>query len=438
MNNRTHRFIRSDRRWRAATVPGLAVLLLAPSLGAATISGRLTQCCGEPAHSGIVVMAYERLSVGIPGPRGCIRGVAERIVSAGSATTLEDGSFSLAYVPSERQPEDCSFEAGVFVEITTTDRPWGLVRSPTQPRGEDTVLEDVDLGFGPDCPELGVSFSLEGPTVVTGQPGETVLFDVFVVLGGQCLGDQIIHVEAWETIVSADGGWVVDAATSGTDAVPWDAAPPGLVSPCRSEITNLVPHPPPEAGCPTQPAAYSFMRLWRCPTPPAVHEPLPLEQGAAYRILRVTLQTVIPPPGLETSCRVYFLNGCPIALNRMWNVWYANSDVQLASLLDLPVTLRSQTTGTPFRRADTNSSGTVDISDAVGTFNYLFLGATAPSCKDAADSNADGILDISDGVNTLGYLFGGTSEIPAPGPNDCGAAFPGEPAIGCELYGNCD
>jgi hypothetical protein len=100
------------------------------------------------------------------------------------------------------------------------------------------------------------------------------------------------------------------------------------------------------------------------------------------------------------------------------------------------VKLRAQTTGTPFRRGDTNASGTVDISDAVGTFNHLFLGAAAPSCMDAADSNADGILDISDGVNTLGYLFGGTSEIPAPGPRDCGAAT--APAIGCELYGSCD
>ena len=73
-----------------------------------------------------------------------------------------------------------------------------------------------------------------------------------------------------------------------------------------------------------------------------------------------------------------------------------------------------------------------------GSPDGLFLGAAAPSCQDAADSNADGIVDISDGVNTLLYLSGGTSEIPAPGPNDCGAALPGEPAIGCELYGSCN
>jgi hypothetical protein len=107
----------------------------------------------------------------------------------------------------------------------------------------------------------------------------------------------------------------------------------------------------------------------------------------------------------------------------------------LPELLDLQVELRAATTTSFFRRADTNASGTVDISDAVGTFNYLFLGAAPPSCMDAADSNADGILDISDGVNTLGYLFGGTSEIPAPGPKECAGV---EPAIDCELYESCD
>jgi hypothetical protein len=441
MNHRTNRVVRSNCRGRATTVLGLAAALLAPGLGAATLSGRLTQCHGEPAPN-MVVMAYEVLQVGIQGPRGCIRGIAERVVRVGGSTvSLADGSFGLPYVPAQPEPQDCSFEsAGVYVEITTE---WGFARSPTRPRSAsgETVFEDLELGFGKDCPELGVTFSLEGPSVVTGPPGETVSFDVFVVLGAQDLGSQIVNVESWVSFVTADGASVVGATTNGTAAAPTDADPPGLVSPCRQEWTEVQPEsPPPDlatAECPSQPVAQGLMILWRCPTN-VYYEALPLGQGTAYRILRVTLEATIPLPGLETSCRVYFRDRCPLPVVILQNIWTSNGELELPRLLDLEVKLLAQTTGTPFRRGDTNDSGTVDISDAVGTFNYLFLGAAAPSCKDAADSNADGILDISDGVNTLAYLFGGTSEIPAPGAKDCGAVLPAEPGIGCELQRSCD
>ena len=73
-----------------------------------------------------------------------------------------------------------------------------------------------------------------------------------------------------------------------------------------------------------------------------------------------------------------------------------------------------------FRRADANRDGKTDISDAVSTLGFLFLGAPGPSCPDAADANDDGRLDISDPVSTLNFLFLGTSPPPDPGPADCG------------------
>jgi hypothetical protein len=100
-------------------------------------------------------------------------------------------------------------------------------------------------------------------------------------------------------------------------------------------------------------------------------------------------------------------------------------------LSDLGVALRSSNE-TPFRRADFNQSGAVDISDAVATFGYLFLGAAAPSCLDAADSNGDGSLDISDGVNSLNFLFTGGTDIPAPGPVACGLAEAS--GLGCDSF----
>lgn len=39
-----------------------------------------------------------------------------------------------------------------------------------------------------------------------------------------------------------------------------------------------------------------------------------------------------------------------------------------------------------FLRGDANASGKVDLSDAVFTLNWLFLGGLAPSCPDAAAS----------------------------------------------------
>lgn len=74
--------------------------------------------------------------------------------------------------------------------------------------------------------------------------------------------------------------------------------------------------------------------------------------------------------------------------------------------------------GTPFLRGDTNNSGNVDLSDAVATFNALFLGipALAP-CRDALDANDSGSVDLSDGIYVLEFLFQGGPRIPVPYPD---------------------
>jgi hypothetical protein len=72
------------------------------------------------------------------------------------------------------------------------------------------------------------------------------------------------------------------------------------------------------------------------------------------------------------------------------------------------------------RRGDSNTSGSVDISDALSTLGFLFAEGSAPSCPDAADANDDGLVDISDAVRTLNFLFLGTEMIPPPGPMGCG------------------
>ncbi|MGQ9590830.1 MAG: hypothetical protein ACUVYA_11105 [Planctomycetota bacterium] len=73
-----------------------------------------------------------------------------------------------------------------------------------------------------------------------------------------------------------------------------------------------------------------------------------------------------------------------------------------------------------FRRSDADSNGRLEITDAIFTLNYLFLGGREPTCPDAADADDNGRLEITDPIRVLGYLFLGGGAPPAPGPAFCG------------------
>ena len=96
----------------------------------------------------------------------------------------------------------------------------------------------------------------------------------------------------------------------------------------------------------------------------------------------------------------------------------------------------------PFHRADPNTSGATDLSDAIAIFGYLFLGSDTPTCLESADVNNSGVIDISDGVAILNWLFGDGPEpaVPGPAPSACGVdpdAVGSEGDLGCEGYGAC-
>ena len=82
-----------------------------------------------------------------------------------------------------------------------------------------------------------------------------------------------------------------------------------------------------------------------------------------------------------------------------------------------------------FVRADVNSDGGVDLSDAISILGHLFLGEGDPSCMDAADTNDDGQVDITDAVFLLGSIFLGEGRIPEPNPQ-CGVD-PSEDELVC-------
>jgi len=93
-----------------------------------------------------------------------------------------------------------------------------------------------------------------------------------------------------------------------------------------------------------------------------------------------------------------------------------------------------------FVRGDADSSGRIDLADGVSVLNWLFLGAGAPACADAADSDGSGDLRLSDAVMVFAWLFGGGDAPAAPTPSaseylseDCGRqpTIPGERGLGC-------
>ncbi|MEM7262865.1 MAG: spondin domain-containing protein, partial [Planctomycetota bacterium] len=86
----------------------------------------------------------------------------------------------------------------------------------------------------------------------------------------------------------------------------------------------------------------------------------------------------------------------------------------------------------PFVRGDGNSDGSVDMSDAMTSLGYLFLGAEPPSCLAALDANSTGKVNVSDAVYLLNFLFRGGPEIEAPYP-DCGT----EMGANCVSFSAC-
>jgi hypothetical protein len=87
--------------------------------------------------------------------------------------------------------------------------------------------------------------------------------------------------------------------------------------------------------------------------------------------------------------------------------------------------------GALFIRGDSNDDGKTDISDAVFTLSWLFLGGKAPGCRAALNVNGDRVVDISDPVSLLSHLFLGGAPPAAPYPG-CGAGeLPEDETLGC-------
>jgi hypothetical protein len=89
-----------------------------------------------------------------------------------------------------------------------------------------------------------------------------------------------------------------------------------------------------------------------------------------------------------------------------------------------------------FVRGYANADETSDITDAVFTLGYLFLGGPEPPCLDSADTDDSGLLDITDAVYLLGFLFLGGP--PPPPPFSTCGPDPTVDDLGCEHFPLCE
>ena len=421
------------------TVVTMAAFSMA-RLDAATITGRITECCGAGFPARHIVVASEDRHGGPQGD-GCRPIINKPIrVQVGAAQVRADGTFSITYTPDHPPRFPCPFEALVLIEVMTPDGSTRLATSPGVPFEENMVLADLDVGGTNECPQPRISYSFEGPSEVSGLPGQTVSFEAFIVLTTECGGSFNTGPDSWNANVSADGGTLVSLSTHDTIAASTTDAPPGLRLPCGvtlSRVAETGPNSSPE--CADRVAGTSGIGLFQTCDPLAV---LRLPVGVPQRILLANFQAVIPSSGVPGSCRLFFPDGCQLFVNAVDNrviYWDVETTGDVHSFpverFDHRVELKPQTTEKPFRRGDVNASGSVDISDAIAGLNFLFLGDDAPPCRDAADSNGDQNVDISDSVALLNFLFVGDQSIPSPGAAACGGPPPS--ALECATYDRC-
>src|SRR5262249_55513095 len=113
-----------------------------------------------------------------------------------------------------------------------------------------------------------------------------------------------------------------------------------------------------------------------------------------------------------------YLDPAPVGVHR-YSALVRKSYVECPPL-ECSVEVKPPPPGPRFRRGDSDGSGAVDLTDAVITLGFLFLGQAAPACPDAADADDSGKLELTDAVFALGFLFLGGTAPPDPGPDHCG------------------
>jgi hypothetical protein len=142
------------------------------------------------------------------------------------------------------------------------------------------------------------------------------------------------------------------------------------------------------------------------------HSDYPIPPGTDVLFVKI-IATVVEsvPPGTVISLEpTNGPGGQGVGPYRMRNELTCDGAALYASLVPQRVPGRLMIVGDflDFLRADANGDATVDLSDAISTLGFLYLGEESPACPDAADADDNGALDITDPILTLNYLFQGS------------------------------
>ena len=140
--------------------------------------------------------------------------------------------------------------------------------------------------------------------------------------------------------------------------------------------------------------------------------------------------------GLRNTCSFSFLIVCVFCFET--TLWSQSVHGGLAPSGGQDGTTGQQTVGevcarlTPFLRSDANGDMLADMSDAIRTLDFIFLGTATLWCVDAADTNDDGLVDLSDAISSLNFQFLGGTPPPPPYPEP--GLDPTEDAYLCQEF----
>jgi VCBS repeat protein len=325
-------------------------------------------------------------------------------------------------------PDECDLAAGLSQDCNAN----GILDICEKDCNHNGIHDDCELAAGTSTDldadgildECGPVFTLgfDGPEFVQGIPGDAPTFDVYPTLAttNNFTGDG---AQGWSLSLFCEGGTVEAISVKGVqvstiyddkDGVHHDPYTFDLGD-SFTRIASLSEH----WQDPSLKGAISAVVM-------KAQERMVLQPRLTQRIARLRVKAALPANGDCGSVTLFFQNGgkssCSCPVNNAIT-FQGGSKMPIEDSLAIPVCPAR------FRRADSNSDGAVDISDAIFTLAYLFQGGQSPDCLEANDANDDTLLDLSDPVFLLECLFlgRGLHQVPAPGAYDCGpdAAFQG-------------
>jgi hypothetical protein len=149
----------------------------------------------------------------------------------------------------------------------------------------------------------------------------------------------------------------------------------------------------------------------------------------------VFLGDPIELPFLPTPARAIELHA-PTPERPEARAFYRGPDQEIVAEVAVVDYVRERVESVPFRRADTNQDGAVNVVDVVLLLNTLFAHSAVLLCAKTADVNDDGSVNITDAIVTVGALFGRQDALPTPFQK-CGDD-PTPDRLRCEIFQGCE